>query len=320
MTSVFLFLFSLFIVFGSLAEANCPSPYDDDSCNSECVRVFNGAGEDSVKCDFTDETGSVEAHTVTDYDGVYGTPNYSIFGETPSGGEFCCWFDDPANDITLVWLDGSDYDDFLECNWAEENLYYLPGDQDYTVLACRIDGHEGEDTIDGSDDGAGEINLIQGCLHDECDFLLGNAHVDHIHAFDGGDWAAGGGGGDTLHGGGGDDIMFGDEGPDTLNGNGGDDLMTGEEGDDIVKGHTGADQLLGGDDDDVLCGGGGTGDVLSGDAGVDALWVPDTTSITPTGTAGNVDHCGDISGGFGSWAGASCIYDLDTTDRPAECF
>lgn len=126
---------------------------------------------------------------------------------------------------------------------------------DGSVLRFRIDGGNGNDTIDG---GVGD------------DDLRGGNGRDTITA---------GKGNDKLRGGNADDFLDGQEGDDRISGKNGRDTLLGGAGDDNLRGNSGADRLRGGSGDDILRGGfgpddlfGGLGDdLLFGDRGRDEL-------------------------------------------------
>jgi len=257
----------------------------------------------------------VEAYAMTDVDDTFGYPNYTVIGSTPSNGDFCCWFDDQDGEVNEVDLFGSNHADVLELNFVDENLRYIDVAQSNPGLAGIVEGHGGDDYIEGSDDNQA-TNLLIYCLGGECDGLDGMADPDEIHGLGGDDYIEGGFGTDTLYGDDGNDYLIGQDQNDTLLGGNGDDYLEGDDGNDILDGRTGSDEMHGGNNADTLCGGAGTGDEFYGDGGADTYWTP-SGSTSPTGTSDSSDHCGDAGSHASGWAGASCTYDVTT--RPGGC-
>ncbi|MEV8468445.1 Ig-like domain-containing protein [Fluviibacterium sp. DFM31] len=96
----------------------------------------------------------------------------------------------------------------------------------------RINGNDGDDTIDGSSQTA--TLLLSGAKGD--DTLIGGSASDAL---------IGGEGDDTLSGGAGDDLLLGSTGNDTYSGGAGNDvLMIGEDGDIVTDGGTGNDKAV----------------------------------------------------------------------------
>ncbi|WP_193142998.1 Ig-like domain-containing protein [Meridianimarinicoccus sp. MJW13] len=96
----------------------------------------------------------------------------------------------------------------------------------------RINGNDGDDTIDGSSQTA--TLLLSGAKGD--DTLIGGTTSDAL---------IGGEGDDTLVGGAGDDLLLGSTGNDTYSGGAGNDvLMIGEDGDIVTDGGAGNDKAV----------------------------------------------------------------------------
>ena len=159
----------------------------------------------------------------------------------------------------------------------------------------------GRDTLDVSNDAAGQRVVLQGGQFSDvyglkgnigiaygtliedmkagqgADHVTGNRAANRLEGNAGSDWLGGEAGRDQLLGGAGADSLHGNEGADLLVGGGGRDTLLGGErrdrlhgisGDDRLDGGAGDDALLGGFGDNVLLGGEGH-DRLSGGLGAD---------------------------------------------------
>lgn len=184
--------------------------------------------------------------------------------------------------------------------WAldrpESDFLYQRGDakNDHIKAASddgvRINGHRGNDVIDGGDGG---------------DWIDGDKGHDTIYGGNGNDTIAGGVDNDLIHGGNGADLIFGGSGHDIIYGDAGNDTLYGNNGADYLDGGIGDDKLIGGRGSDTLNGGSGHDllmasdkrgisalndiDYLDGGEGNDTLMSGESGSTMMTGGKG-VDH------------------------------
>lgn len=125
---------------------------------------------------------------------------------------------------------GAPQDGFVQAVTGDEILTPVDDQRDALVGIERFISGDGNDAIDGSDQG--------------------------------GDTIEGRGGADRIAGLGGDDDLAGGEGDDRIEGGAGDDRIAGGKGDDLLAGGAGADAVRGGDGNDAA-------DYSASDAGVD---------------------------------------------------
>lgn len=118
-------------------------------------------------------------------------------------------------------------------------------------------GGDGDDLLMGftaSNEAKQTLDVINGVLETDDDFLFGGAGNDTLYGGLGNDYLDGGTGADNLNGGQGIDKLFGGLDSDMLNGNEGNDQLLGDAGNDTIWGGVGNDQIWGGDGDDTLMG------------------------------------------------------------------
>lgn len=143
------------------------------------------------------------------------------------------------------------------------------GCKDATMIAFRVEGGAGSDTISAAggagiefaadyrvslDGGDGDDLLIGGTNRDR---LVGGPRRDVLRGGGGNDTLLGGAGNDALNAGGDDDALLGGAGADLLDGGSGNDSLKGEGGRDVLRGGAGADVLDGGPGFDICKGGPG---------------------------------------------------------------
>ena len=166
-----------------------------------------------------------------------------------------------------------------------DDIILLP--KSYTTsdaVFIEIDGGEGNDILQGSDDQADKI--IGG---------MGN------------DWISGLGGNDDLDGGEGNDQIWGGAGNDTIRGREGNDTLVGGAGNDVIEGGAGNDRILYtvGDGDDIVDGGTETGTthpdydelVVGGDATARTFTLGLASGGTEIGDAASKDILVSYAGG-----------------------
>jgi Ca2+-binding RTX toxin-like protein len=272
--------------FGTMARADCPSPYNGLSCGGVCYDCDSG-GTQQVCCDLTSQNDNlflIEDGAGDPY--AYGT---TFVGGGGSEVSFCCdgtSLEMNTSSAVYVIIDAGSGNDNIclqdstapGCEDRIANLQVWPADSDITagtgsdvVRTCNsgayddyVDAGSGNDTVSTF---AGD-DTIYGMAND--DTLLGGDGIDTI---DGGYDI------DTIGGGSGDDVLDGSNGVDTINGDADDDVIHGGDngdylyggtGDDDVVGDNGADFIGGDDGDDCLCGGSvGTG--TNSDSAIDTL-------------------------------------------------
>ena len=135
-------------------------------------------------------------------------------------------------------LIGSDYDDHLTGNWADNTLTGGLGND-------HLRGRNGNDTLVGN---FGDDTLAGGAGNDT---LYGGAGDDSLRGDNGNDALVGGAGMDTLRGNAGNDTLYGNDDDDVLLGGGGSDTLYGGNGNDRLDGGSLADHMEGGAGDDV---------------------------------------------------------------------
>ncbi|MBX2800746.1 MAG: hypothetical protein KTR31_23900 [Myxococcales bacterium] len=339
------------VVISSCSAGEAPVGAVGNSCNSISGLYSITSGQVSIDLS-AGGAGSTVVTLHDDYPGA-GTATYTFHGLLGDGSSFCCFMDDTASGLLdAFWVDGTDDSDVVYLSGGAATHLTTPGcdirgydnpSDDFDILEgsdeCDDDirGMAGPDVILGLDGvdtlrGGSGNDQIYGSdgyeAPDQGDFIYGGDGLDEIEGEGGGDTIYGGANGDTIYGGAGQDTIYGEGGPDHLEGGGGADTMHGGGGNDTLRGQAGNDTLFGGSGDDVVCGGNSAGagaDHLSG--GVDGLAQVlndnDTLYSLPGANlpTGNVygagpHHCGNVSHG-GSWAGASCTYDL--VALPTEC-
>lgn len=298
------------------ADAACPAAPQNwaaASCSVGGSNVCSISGTELL-CDVSGAAGASEVVVVSDYSTAY---QYEAWGDK-NGTLFCCEYSSTiAVTIQSVRIEGSGYADQLGFTWSSLAYNLKPFG---SVLTATINGEDGNDTLNGSEQIASYSETLNG--EDGEDTVKGNADADILSGGNGADTLMGGVGDDVMDGddgndiffgGGGDDVMDGGNGNDEMEGGTGNDTMNGDDGDDILKGGDGDDIMDGGDDDDVLCGEGETGgdDLFSG-LGTDYLWGAgplDDVNCNGLATAVYVDISSNTIG--------PCIVNLTTP--PAAC-
>ncbi|USP12595.1 VCBS domain-containing protein [Vibrio gazogenes] len=230
--------------------------------------TVDGSGYQTVEIIYWDQG---EAHQLTVSladvtDGVTG--DYSVLGSdaypTVNGDVTAAGSVDVITDHEAM---AAGYEDRID-QFAADHYWQTDGDNHSNHLVGspdndHIDGHNGDDWIDG---GLGGTDWLNG----------GNGDDTLISSYGGdGDLLEGERGDDYLYGRDGDDILIGGQGDDYLSGSVGDDILIGGMGDDYLSGGAGNDILIGGSQDDAH---GDGSDVMIGGAGED-LFVLDSSSV-----------------------------------------
>lgn len=305
-------------------STHAPADYVGAPCVGICSEVTQ-VGLHALTCDL-DQGGGLstigmfaEAYDVGD--------SFSAWGIDNNGDEFCCYYDDTNDDVTDLWLYGTDGTDTLDFDdaWAPP-----------LTVGSYAWGHAGNDTLRGAD--IATVNGNSDALYGEggddvivCgggdDFATGGSQGDTIWGGPGYDNLQGNGGIDLLYGGDNDDQVFGGDNNDDITGGDGNDIADGEDGDDVVRGNAGHDIVAGGLGADIVCGGGTTAGtdylyaygLTTGTEfpdSADKLWQPyNASNPDPVGYSQGNDSCGDADWGD-TWAGGSCDYSLTF---PSEC-
>ncbi|WP_326295436.1 Hint domain-containing protein [Mesobacterium hydrothermale] len=210
------------------------------------MTITAGAGDDTIIADNGDDVISTGADSdLVTYAGDMGGSDTIIGGETGTDADHLS-VENGATAVNVVYsgdeagtlTDGTDTATFSEI-------------EQLTLTA-------GNDTLDGTNDGAG-LDVDAGDGNDD---LTGGSAGDSL---------LGAGGSDTIAGGGGDDTLRGGTEGDRLDGGDGNDSLYGDEGDDTVYGGAGNDSLESGDGNDLWYGGDGD-DWVNGDLGNDTLY------------------------------------------------
>lgn len=161
------------MVFGRIAHAGCPSPYNSASCDSICALSTVSSTNDTWTCDVSTSTNMAEVTTVEDYDASTPYESWGVYvtgsGMSETRHDFCC--DLSATTVQHVIIIGSDYGDTLKFEW--DNLAYnpLPTDSE-TPMAGYIYGGDGDDVMYG---GAGKDDMAGG---NDDDYMDGESDLD----------------------------------------------------------------------------------------------------------------------------------------------
>lgn len=284
------------------AGGDCPSAFDSDDCDvggtTVCYVVTIGS-ETQMLCDLSAAGGDSVATVVRDYNGGNRYSGWGSYGNTTT--KFCCAYSSDVLGFSAVKIDGSDYNDTLKYTYNGTHELSETG----VDLHATIDGHDGNDTITGSNrDSAYYFEWFEGggdCTYPDPDggddTIVGGGGVDTLRGQCGDDLILGGPGMDIIVGGTGDDSIIGGLGGDDITGDDGVDSISGGDGDDVIDGGNGAD---------ILCGDGGGGDVLSAGDTVaegffyDKIWDTDgdeatcghSSTRTGGGSLTETDTCG----------------------------
>jgi hypothetical protein len=218
-----LLVLSTAVVFAQAAHATVGTCGANDapvgSNNQPCRSVCTESGSELV-CELETfcANGPAQATAVTTFGSS--THDVSIWGrcfDPLNPIDFCCVFDDDANTITRVELNGTPgADEALTFSYQlylpdEENLQ--PWDDDDVTGVIR--GNRGADHIYGS-------NFAQMGYED---ILFGQDGNDRMYGLKGRDKLSGGDGADYIEGGANDDTLWGGDGNDELYGMLGNDAL-----------------------------------------------------------------------------------------------
>ena len=222
---------------GDCSTGDAPGTFDDEPCSDLCEVLVDGLGLNNVVC-YTEVGSSTQgstAYAVYNYPGE-AHPTFSVWGIDGAGDSFCCFIDDPDNQVWWFELQGVDAeDDFL----ALQNYSHSMENPSSGAFVARAYGFGGDDYIDGSLEDHAEFK----------DYLFGGDDSDEI-------WSSGG-----------SDRISGESGPDELHGEGGDDIIRGGGSNDLLYGEGGTN---------LLCGGGaspsGSPDYFYGLGGANTFW------------------------------------------------
>ncbi|SIO96141.1 Hemolysin, chromosomal [Vibrio spartinae] len=242
-----------------------------DGIQSETTDTFtftvDGSGYQTVEIIYWDQGGAHQL-TVSLADVTDGaTGDYSVLGSdaypTVNGDVTAAGSVDVITDHEAM---AAGYEERID-QFAADHYWQTDGDNHSNHLVGspdndHIDGHDGDDWIDG---GLGGADWLNG----------GNGDDTIVSSYGGeGDLLEGGRGDDHLYGRDGNDILIGGRGDDYLSGSVGDDILIGGQGDDYLSGGAGNDVLIGGSRDNHADG----SDLLVGGAGQD-LFVLDSSSV-----------------------------------------
>lgn len=256
---------------GSPAHA-CPSPYDDDDCDTGSTSPICGltgaAPNQVVTCNV------VSTLDTTGWTGTYARvlpvpKDLQVYGTDTNGVQFCCPYAGFANQAN----------DTLEIYGSAQTDVVILNDVGF-IASIEVSTNDGDDLIDGSE---------------SSDIVYGGEGNDDIFGDGGADLLYGDGpllteivGDDRIWGGSGDDIILAGDGDDVVLGEGGaddiwsdhvpgfggvdpgDDLVNGGPGVDEIADYGGFNQIQGGDDPDDI-GGGSDVDWICGGDGADTI-------------------------------------------------
>ncbi len=314
MTSVekvhFAVVLVLFLSFGHAAEAGCPEPYDEETCEGVCYDCDVG-GTEQICCDLTADQDRIIL--IEDTEPIaYGTIHIGQGSED----DFCCTASDmgvsacayvvidadPGSSTSMDWV-------CLQDSTASGCENRISGLQ-YWTAGADIDTDGGNDLVLTSPSGAYDdtVNVGSGddvvYTYDGEDTIYGMSGDDIIHAGDGADVIDGGYDGDGVWAG---------SGPDTIDGGNGGDGLRGEGHADTIEGGADDDNLFGGSGNDDVMGDGGE-DFVGGDAGDDCL------CGGSSGTGLNDDGDPDtLNGNASDVNGDLCYYYSTEGDTGSNC-